>query len=177
MAKSQTPKHDDVSLQEDGVTIEKFTVQWISDQEADNIGTAAGRHLANTEIDQESGKIKFDPFIDTKKVQTIDYQLTELREAYERGEIELKDFIGAMSRAYTVNHSVGANVLYDNRIKVENRIDRYVEWAVAQGQDPEQAAHYAAMEIARFAEKQGSLAGNGWGGINTKRDIRKKRRA
>lgn len=175
---SKPKQHDDVNLQvEDGVTIEKISVAWLNNQEADQFGTAAGRHLENTEIDNEQGKIKFNPFIDTKKVQTTDYQLTEIREAFEKGEISLQDMIAAMGRAYTVNHSVGADVLYDKRLKVENRIDRYVEWAVAQGQDAEAAAKYAALEILKHGEEQGSLAGNGWGGINTKRDIRKKKRA
>jgi hypothetical protein len=152
----------------------KFKIEWLDQTEENVMGTAAGSHLDRTTIDQEHKKVKFNPFISNKKEQTVDYSITELTDAFENGDIELNDYIEALNRIYRVNHSVGADILDDQRLRVDTRISRYVEWAAAQGENPEEAARFAALYIGKKGAERGTLAGN-WGTVTSRRNIQKKK--
>lgn len=144
---------------------DRLTIKWLPEM---------GPLQAET-VELKDGKLAFNPFIETQKVQSIDTQLDVVKEAWLNGQVSDEDAMAAMGRIYTVNHSVGRDVLSDNRLKVENRIARYVNWAVGQGQDPVEAKRYAIGHIMDQGVKQGgSLAGKAWGGIRSSRDIRDK---
>lgn len=127
--------------------------------------TGPEKELSRTRI--QAGKVIFDPYAGTTSEKTIDDQIDRVASDFEKGAITEDQAIAAMEKIYTVNHSVGHNVLYDKRLKPKNRIMRYTAWAVAGGQNPAEARKYAVSVLLG----QPDIAGK-WGKIERDIDIR-----
>ncbi len=131
----------------------KVTVEWLDEHATLN----TSRNIKP----RKDALPAFNPFKGTIKEETIDDGHQILLRAYEAGRVDLEDAIQALDASYRANHSVGNGILYDQRLKPINRIDRYVKYAVSVlGQDEDEAREYAFKEIA----SQTNLAGD-WGKV------------
>lgn len=130
------------------------------------------KELANCVI--RAGAVVFDPFKEAVEVKTIDAQIDEVENAWNDGKLSREDAMKILGKIYTVNHSVGRNILDDERLKPENRIMRYAAHAVAHGEFPtiDKAEEYA---IGYLLSKK-NLAGR-WGTRSHDIDVRSKKQA
>ena len=148
---------------------EKLKVVWLQNSEDELAGTAGGASLKHTTI--EGSKVVFDPFVVTEKQQTVDTGALRIQALWESGKLTDEQALAAMRRAERVNRSQGRDILYDNRMLTPNRVNRYVEWATSQGQNPVEARKYAVSEILKQAVTQGGFGGKNRGGVTTSLSI------
>lgn len=120
------------------------------------------------------GAVVFDPFASTVNTKSIEDQIDVVEEKFATGEIDVDQALTALENVYTVNHSVGRNILYDRRLKPKNRALRYAAYALAHGihKTKEEAMEYAVQVMAG----QHKIAGN-WGTVAENINILKQKEA
>jgi hypothetical protein len=90
----------------------------------------------------------------------------------EQSKGSLQDRLRALNERYRSYHGTGDNIIYDERLKPETRVQRLIEH-IRKNPDlniSEEEAVAVAIEEMEKMDEQGNLAGN-WGKFNVKQTV------